>query len=71
MEVCTLSRRGDRFIPYPDHYSPAFAFSIILCPLQHQKALRPSLSAKLARRCVGFSTFRISNRSGKVPQFRR
>ena len=30
MEVCTLSRRGDRFIPYPLHYREAFAFSILL-----------------------------------------
>ena len=30
MEVSTLSRQGDRFIPYPHHYSEAFAFSILL-----------------------------------------
>lgn len=44
MEVCTLSRRGDRFIPYLRHYSRAFAFSIILYPLRHQLVLRPPLS---------------------------
>ncbi len=32
MEVCTLSRRGNRFIPYPLDYREAFAFSIILYP---------------------------------------
>jgi hypothetical protein len=30
MEVSTLSRRGNRSIPYPLHYREAFAFSIIL-----------------------------------------
>ena len=30
MEVCTLSRQGNHFIPYPCHYSKAFAFSILL-----------------------------------------
>jgi len=30
MEVSTLSRQGNRFIPYPHHYNEAFAFSIIL-----------------------------------------
>lgn len=30
MEVSTLSRQGDHFIPYPTHYRLAFAFSIIL-----------------------------------------
>ncbi len=29
MEVSTLSRQGNRFIPYPLHYREAFAFSII------------------------------------------
>lgn len=33
VEVCTLSRRGDLFIPYPGHYNTAFAFSTILYPL--------------------------------------
>lgn len=45
MEVCTLSCRGDRFIPYPLHYKEAFAFSIFLYLLQHQITLRSSLSA--------------------------
>lgn len=35
MEVSTLSRRGDRFIPYPRHYSEAFAFSILLYLHRH------------------------------------
>ena len=30
MEVSTLSRQGNLFIPYPLHYRRAFAFSIIL-----------------------------------------
>jgi len=30
MEVSTLSRRGNRSIPYPLHYREAFAFSILL-----------------------------------------
>lgn len=30
MEVSTLSRQGNRFIPYPRYYGEAFAFSIIL-----------------------------------------
>jgi len=63
MEVCTLSRRGDHLIPYPPHYRMAFASSIILYPLQHQLTLRSALSAKLARRRNGLTTFRISNKS--------
>jgi hypothetical protein len=35
-EVCTLSGRGDLYIPYPGHYSRAFAFSAILFPLSLQ-----------------------------------
>jgi hypothetical protein len=34
IEVSTLSRWSNRFIPYPTHYRTAFAFSIILYPLQ-------------------------------------
>lgn len=30
MEVSTLSRQGNRFIPYLLHYREAFAFSILL-----------------------------------------
>ena len=43
-EVSTLSSRGNRCIPCPDHYSPAFAFSAILYPQQFRQALRPDLS---------------------------
>jgi len=71
MEVCTLSRRGNRFIPYPPHYRAAFAFSIILYPLGHQMILRSSLFALLAERPVGLTSFRTSNRVGMVPPFRR
>jgi len=71
MEVCTLSRQGNRFIPYPPHYRTAFAFSIILYPLRQQITLRSPLSAILAGRRVGLTTFHTSNRVGKVPSFRR
>jgi hypothetical protein len=43
-EVSTLSGRGDRCIPYPDHYSPAFACSVILYPQRIHHALRRDLS---------------------------
>jgi hypothetical protein len=33
VEVSTLSRQGNHFIPYLNHYSTAFAFSTILYPL--------------------------------------
>ncbi len=59
------------FLPYPLHYREAFAFSIILYPLQHQITLRLSLSAEQARRRIGLTVFRIGNRVGKVPPFRR
>lgn len=44
-EVCTLSRRGDHFIPYAAHYRLPFAFSDILCPLWYRQTLRPALSS--------------------------
>jgi hypothetical protein len=71
VEVCTLSRRGDRFIPYPRHYSAAFAFSTILYPLWHRITLRFSLSAVPAGRRIGLTTFRINNGVGRVLPFRR
>jgi hypothetical protein len=43
-EVSILSGRGDRCIPYPDHYSPAFASSAILYPQQLRVILQPHLS---------------------------
>lgn len=42
MEVSTLSRWGNRFIPYPRHYNEAFAFSILLYPLRLRLILRPT-----------------------------
>ena len=63
--------RVGEFIPYPPHYREAFAFSIILYPLQQQITLRSSLSARQARRRIGLTVFRTSNRVGKVPPFRR
>jgi len=63
MEVCTLSRQGNRFNPYLHHYNAAFAFSIILYPLQQQVILRLPLSARQARRRNGLTTFRTSNKS--------
>jgi hypothetical protein len=47
VEVCTLSGRGNRFIPYPHHYSRAFAFSTILYPLEHESLLQETLSQVL------------------------
>jgi hypothetical protein len=40
MEVSTLSRWGDRYIPYPHRYSGAFAFSILVYPLRRLLILR-------------------------------
>jgi len=41
MDVSSLSRRDRcRIIPYPDHYRPALAFSILLCPHPHRLPLR-------------------------------
>jgi len=44
MEVSPLSRWGDRCIPYPTHYRPAFAFSMILYPHGQQSISQPILS---------------------------
>jgi len=69
MEVSTLSRQGNRFIPYLHHYSTAFAFSTILYPLQYRMALRPSLSVKLTGHHIGLTTFRTSNKSWEGSAF--
>jgi len=63
--------RVGEFLPYPLHYREAFAFSTILYPLRPQITLRLPLSAIQARRHIGLTLFRISNRIGKVPPFRR
>src|SRR5438067_1554813 len=42
-EVCRLSPRGDvagRLNPYPAHYRPAFACSLLLYPPPHRLTLR-------------------------------
>ena len=78
-EVCTLSGRGDRFIPYPGHYSRAFAFSAFLCPPVYQRPLQVALlihAQSLERRSTnqhidGVVTFRTSNRVVRVLPFRR
>jgi len=69
VEVSTLSGRGNRCIPYPDHYSPAFAFSTILYPLRHRPALRPGLSRVATRRHVGLTLFRTRSRSQEGSAF--
>lgn len=35
-----FSRLSTRVLPYPRHYSEAFAFSKFLCPLSHGRHLR-------------------------------
>ena len=57
-EVSALSGRGDRCIPYPDHYSPAFAFSAILYPQQMRVSLHRRLSRLAARHRYGLTLFR-------------
>jgi hypothetical protein len=57
-EVSALSSRGNRCIPYPGHYSPAFAFSAILYPQQMHLILQPDLLRLAARLCFGLTLFR-------------
>ena len=68
-EVSALSSRGDRCIPYPDHYSPAFAFSAILYPQQMRLILQPDLSRLAARLCDGLTLFRATSTSQEDPTF--
>ena len=68
-EVSALSSRGDRCIPYPDHYSPAFAFSAILYPQQMRLILQPDLSHSAARLCFGLTLFRATSTSQEDPTF--
>ena len=68
-EVSALSSRGDRCIPYPDHYSPAFAFSAILYPQPMHPILQPSLSCLAARRSYGLTLFRAMSTSQEDPAF--
>ena len=67
MEVSTLSRQGDLYIPYTIDYRSAFAFSTILCPLWHRTPSQASLSAALARRHIGFTLFRAESTDCEGP----
>ena len=68
-EVSTLSGRGNRCIPYPDHYSPAFAFSAILYPQPMHRILQPGLSRLAARLGLGLPLFRAMNTNREDPTF--
>lgn len=68
-EVSALSSRGDRCIPYPDRYSPAFAFSAILYPQQIRRILQPGLSRLAARLRYGLTLFRATSTSQEDPTF--
>jgi len=68
-EVSTLSSRGDRCIPYPGHYSPAFAFSAILYPQQIRLILQPDLSRLAARPRYGLTLFRATSTGQEDPTF--
>ena len=68
-EVSTLSGRGDRCIPYPDHYSPAFAFSAILYPQPMHPILQPGLSRLAVRLGYGLTLFRATSTSQGDPTF--
>ena len=68
-EVSALSSRGDRCIPYSDHYSPAFAFSAILYPQQMRLILQPDLSGLTAQLCLGLTLFRAMSTSQEDPIF--
>ena len=62
-QVCRLSPQGHHFIPYPGHYSPAFAFCSILYPLTHEHSLW-SACLSSDRRVVGLTSFRCCNTTG-------
>ncbi len=68
-EVSALSSRGNRCIPYPHHYSPAFAFSEILYPQQMGLILQPDLSPVAARLCVGLTLFHATSTGQEDPTF--
>ena len=68
-EVSALSGRGNRCIPYPNHYSPAFAFSAILYPQHTRLILQPDLSRFAARRRYGLTLFRATSTSQEDPTF--
>lgn len=62
-EVSALSGWGNRCIPYPSHYSPAFAFSAILYPQQMRVSLHRRLSYLAARHRYGLTLFRALSTS--------
>ena len=68
-EVSALSSRGDRCIPYPDHYSPAFACSAILYPQQLRLILQPNSSRLAARLRYGLTLFRATSTGQEDPTF--
>ncbi len=68
-EVSALSSRGNRCIPYPGHYSPAFAFSAILYPQQMRLILQPDWSHLAARLCDGLTLFHAMSTSQEDPTF--
>jgi hypothetical protein len=69
VEVSTLSGRGDRCSPYPDHYSPAFACSTFLHPQQVRLILQPDLSRTAVRLRYGLALFRAASTSQEDPAF--
>ena len=69
VEVSTLSGRGDRCIPYPSHYSPAFAFSTIPYPQPSHPALRLDLSSVATRHDYGLTLFRTTSTSQEGSAF--
>lgn len=68
-EVSALSGRGDLCIPYPDHYSPAFACSAILYPQQLRVILQPHLSRLATRLHYGLALFRATSTSQEDSAF--
>jgi hypothetical protein len=68
-EVSALSGWGDRCIPYPGHYSPAFAFSAILYPQPMHVILQPRLSRLAVRLDYGLTLFRATSTSQENPTF--
>ncbi len=69
VEVSTLSGRGDRCIPYPGHYSPAFACSTFLYPQRLRLILQPDLSHVAVRLRYGLALFRAVSTSQEDPAF--
>jgi hypothetical protein len=62
-EVSTLLGRGNPCIPYPSHYSPAFACSAILYPQRFRSILQSNLSRLETRPRYGLTLFRVKSRN--------